>query len=296
MNRRKPSSPRAFTLLEILLAIAVSGLLLAASSYFMVSLATIWSLRTDEDSFEEHADGVAAFLQRALNEASSRHQPKWKDQDGTSSSTSTKITSSTSTTTGTTGKTSNTDATGTTAKDGTDTKSTTGTTSDTSDSNTTTGTTATTSAGQWMNAGITMTRTQADEDTEPPLLHFFFFQFPPALGATTPATTLGVEAWLKFDEKAGLAIVWKDIWSIQDTIVSNDKDLLRTTVISPFVTKINYIYYDSDAKRWNEYEAPYENNGTYAVPTFIRLVFTQNGHETTRTIRIQATARKMPLF
>jgi prepilin-type N-terminal cleavage/methylation domain-containing protein len=256
MMRRTISSTRdAFTLLEILLAIAVAGLLLGACSYFMVSLATIWTLRTDEDSFEEHADGVAVFLQKAFDEASSRHQPTWKEQTDSDSKKA-----------------------------------------DSDSKTTTTDTDSGKSAGLWTNAGVTMARIESDPQSDPPLIHFTFFQFPPALGATIPATTLGVESWLKFDEKLGLAIVWKDIWSIQETTLTSDKDLMRTSVISSFVTKIVYIYYDTDMKRWDEYETPHEYSGAYALPAFIRLVFTQNGHDTTRMIHIQATARKMPVF
>jgi len=244
---------RAFTLLEVLLAIAVAGILIAASSYMVVSLSTIWTLRTDEDSFEEHADGVAVFLQKSLDEASSRFQPTWKEQKDSDTDTDTSAE-----------KVSEADS----AK----------------------------SSGLWKNEGVSMARIDDTSTSEIPTLHFHFFQFPPALGETNPPTTIGVEAWLKFDEKHGLAIVWKDIWSIQETSTSSDKDLLRTSVISPFATKILYIYWNGDTKRWEQYDAPHEESNTYAVPTFIRLTFTMNGQETARTIRIQASARKMPLF
>jgi prepilin-type N-terminal cleavage/methylation domain-containing protein len=253
VTARISSLRRAFTLLEILLAISVAGILIAASSYMVVSFGTIWTLRTDDDSFEEHADGVAAFLSRSFDEASSRYQPTWKEQkdSDTASDTSTEKVSE----------------------------------ADSTKSN-----------GYWSNAGVTMARIDDTSMSETPTLHFYFFQFPPALGEAAPSTTVGVEAWLKFDGKNGLYIVWKDIWSIEETAASSDKDLLRASVISPFVTKIEYIYWDSDMKRWEEYETPHENSDTYAVPTFIRLTFTMNGQETVRTIHVQASARKMPLF
>jgi prepilin-type N-terminal cleavage/methylation domain-containing protein len=268
MNARCRFARRAFTLLEVLLAIAVAGILIAASSYMIVSLSTIWTLRTDDDSFEEHADGVAAFLQKAFDEASSRYQPTWKNQSTTSKSESDSSSSSSDSSS----------STETTAAEKL---------SDTESSG---------SAGLWKNAGVTMARIDDTSMTEVPSIHFYFFQFPPALGETTPPTSIGVEAWLKFDERKGLAMVWKDIWSIQDGVVSSDKDLLRTSVISTFVTKITYIYRDEDVKRWEQYDAPHEDSDTYAVPTFIRLTFTMNGQEIVRTIHVRASANKMPLF
>ena len=243
----------AFTLLEVLLAISVAGLLIAAASYMIVSLSTIWTFRTDEDSFEEHADGVATFLRKAFDEASSRYQPTWTEQQDSDTETETaseKVASADS------------------AK----------------------------SDGLWTNAGVTMARIDDTSTIEIPTLHFYFFQFPPALGMTSPSTNLGVEAWLKFDEKKGLAIVWKDIWSIQETTVTDEKDLLRTSVLSPFVTKIDYIYWDSDSKRWEEYDAPHESSDTYSVPTFIRLTFTMEGRDTVRMSHVRATEQTMPLF
>ena len=253
MNGRAHSSRRAFTLLEVLLAIAVAGILIAASSYMIVSYSAIWALRTDDDSFEEHADGVAVFLQKAFDEASSRFQPTWKEQKDSDTST------------------------------------------DTSDENTSE-VESSKSDGLWTNAGVSMARIDETSSSEVPKLHFSFFQFPPALGETAPPTTLGVEAWLKFDERRGLFIVWKDTRSVQDGVVSNDKDLLRASSVSPFVTKMDYIYRDDDTKRWEEYDAPHEFADSYTLPIFIRLTFTLNGQKTVRTIRIRASANKMPLY
>lgn len=246
---------RAFSLFEMLLAIAVTGLLLTAASYLMVSLSAIWTIRTEEDSFEEHADGVAVFIQKAFDESYSRYQPVLKTADDSD-------------------ETDDEDDDSTKQADAEDKKS----------------------VGKWTKEGVTLSRYDSNDSLTTPLLHFFFFQFPPALGTTTPHTSLGVESWLKFDEKLGLAIVWKDIWSIQETTVTDDKDLLRSSLISPFVTRLDFIYWDSDRKAWIEYDSPKEFAGTYTIPKFIRLTFSQTGRDTVRMIHVPSAERKMPLF
>jgi prepilin-type N-terminal cleavage/methylation domain-containing protein len=254
MTARLSGTRRAFSLLEVLLAIAVAGLLIGASSYMIVSFSAIWTLRADDDSFEEHADGVAVFLRRAFSEATSRRQPTYKavsDSDEKDEAT---------------------------------------------DAEKTAATESATSDGLWKNVGVTMARIDEASSAGAPTLHFHFFQFPPALGEAEPPTSLGVEAWLKFDEKRGLSLVWKDNRSRTEGIVSSDKDLLRTSVISSFVTKIAYIYRDDDLHRWEEYDEPHSYSDTYPVPVFIRLTFTLNGREIVRTIHVEATTNKMPRF
>lgn len=255
---------RAFTLLEMLLAIAITGLLIGAASYLLVSLSTIWTLRTDDAAFDEHADGVAGFLQKAFDEAYGHYQPAWKNSKDTTSEDS-------------------------------DSESSASTTTD-DDTSTKTASGDSVISGHWSNSGVTFAKIIDDNLIKKPSLHFKFFQFPPALGETNPSTTLGVEAWLIFDEKRGLAIVWKDIWSIQESTITDDRDLLRTSLVSPFVIKLEYIYWNTDRKLWLEYEEPQEESGSYAVPDFIRLTFSDHGRAITRMIHIPNAERTMPLF
>jgi prepilin-type N-terminal cleavage/methylation domain-containing protein len=269
MMRRLARVRRAFTLLEMLLAIAITGLLIGAASYLLVSLSTIWTLRTDDAAFDEHADGVAGFLQKAFDESYGHYQPEWKNSAST-----TEETASTSS----------------------DTKTTTSTTKTATDTQTTDASGNTTISNQWDNTGVSLTRIVNDDLVKKPSLHFKFFQFPPALGVTNPPTAMGIEAWLIFDERRGLAIVWKDIWTIQETTVSDDKDLLRTSLISSFVTRMDYIYWNTDRKLWLEYDEPQEESGSYTLPDFIRLSFTDRGHTITRLVHVPSAARAMPLF
>lgn len=62
------SKPRinGFTLIEILLALTIGGMLLTATSVYLVSLANIWFLRGDDQNFNQHVESVAYFLNHTL--------------------------------------------------------------------------------------------------------------------------------------------------------------------------------------------------------------------------------------
>ena len=50
------------SLLEVILAIAVAGFVLAAAVSMLVSISSIWSERSERHFFVDHVDGVTEFL------------------------------------------------------------------------------------------------------------------------------------------------------------------------------------------------------------------------------------------
>ncbi len=60
---------RAFTLLEILLALALTGLLLVGLNTFIFSMGELWGQRTDIRLFEQHVRSVTRFLEHELRAA-----------------------------------------------------------------------------------------------------------------------------------------------------------------------------------------------------------------------------------
>lgn len=68
-RRLRPRSTRAFTLLEILLALALVGLLLVALNTFVFSMAELWGQRTEPRLFDQHVRAVTRFLERELRAA-----------------------------------------------------------------------------------------------------------------------------------------------------------------------------------------------------------------------------------
>lgn len=51
-----------FTLIEVVLAIALTGLVLSAATTFLVIVSGIWLSRNDESFFQQHASGATAFV------------------------------------------------------------------------------------------------------------------------------------------------------------------------------------------------------------------------------------------
>lgn len=97
---------KAFTLLEIVLALAVTALLLSAASFFLYSLSNIWLRADTEPTLDQHYRGTCRFLEYLILQA--------KTQSSTSTSTTststTSTTSSTATSTATASSTSSTSA------------------------------------------------------------------------------------------------------------------------------------------------------------------------------------------
>ena len=60
---------RAFTLLEILLALALIALLLISMNTFVFSMSELWGQRADVRLFEQHARAVTRFLEHELRAA-----------------------------------------------------------------------------------------------------------------------------------------------------------------------------------------------------------------------------------
>jgi prepilin-type N-terminal cleavage/methylation domain-containing protein len=67
MNPRR--RPRGFTLLEILLALALVALLLVAMNTFVFSMGELWGRRTDVRLFDQHVRAVSRYLERELRAA-----------------------------------------------------------------------------------------------------------------------------------------------------------------------------------------------------------------------------------
>ena len=60
--------PRAFTLLEVLLALCLMGGLLVALNSFVFSMAEIWGSGRDERLFAQHARAVSTYVESLLHE------------------------------------------------------------------------------------------------------------------------------------------------------------------------------------------------------------------------------------
>jgi len=64
---RNPQSPIGFTLLELLLSLALVGMLLVAMNQFIFSMGELWGRGTDVRLFERHVRAVTRFVERTLD-------------------------------------------------------------------------------------------------------------------------------------------------------------------------------------------------------------------------------------
>ena len=69
LRRELRSSRRGFTLLEVLLALALLGSLLVALNVFVFSMAEAWGKGRDERLFAQHARAVTAYVETLLDNA-----------------------------------------------------------------------------------------------------------------------------------------------------------------------------------------------------------------------------------
>lgn len=74
--RRLPPQPPlrrraavAFTLMEVLIAIAITGLLFVGMNTFVFSMGEIWGRNSDKRLFDQHVRAVTRFLERELRNA-----------------------------------------------------------------------------------------------------------------------------------------------------------------------------------------------------------------------------------
>lgn len=66
-------SKQGFTLLEMLLAVALGAYLVTMMTAFLFSMAGLWGAGSNERLFEKHARGVSRFLEHSFQTASSRY-------------------------------------------------------------------------------------------------------------------------------------------------------------------------------------------------------------------------------
>jgi prepilin-type N-terminal cleavage/methylation domain-containing protein len=68
-SRRSLRSPAAFTLIEILLALSLVGLVLVSLNTFIFSMGELWGKNQDVRLFEQHVRAVTRFLENELRTA-----------------------------------------------------------------------------------------------------------------------------------------------------------------------------------------------------------------------------------
>lgn len=131
-------------------------------------------------------------------------------------------------------------------------------------------------------------------DLDDPLL-FFELEAAPALFVREGLRLPRINAYLFFEQRQGLSILWYS--NLEAEEVEDTKDLFNSPV-SPLVSNMEYAYYDAETDRWDLEPEPMEgDDGAFLLPDFIRLTFSLEGEEPLqRSLYIPKRNRDFPLF
>ena len=117
----------------------------------------------------------------------------------------------------------------------------------------------------------------------------------PALLAMEGSPLPAIRAYLYFDKRDGLSILWYSELQAEEVEAPGD---LRRTPVSPWVSQMEYAYYDIERDEWNIYDEPMEDeSGAFMLPDFLRLKFSHETYgERIRSILIPHASAEIPLF
>jgi prepilin-type N-terminal cleavage/methylation domain-containing protein len=297
-----------FTLVEILLSISISALILGSAATFLFATFNLFTTAENDPKLEFHKLGVAGFIQYAFSQALSGNSVA----GGTAAA--------------------NTTANATADLGGLNTAPTYATLVSLTVSTTTGGNTAG-GAGGNSTAGGTGGNTTDDSSTptaaapaETPNVRL---GWPPNVDATdNPYLTFNLDStnpllvweqgprpicvcWLMFKQGEGLELAWMPNVPTATTIYQqiSTSPVLRT-MLSPLVTKMEYVYYDPNSQTWNTSdEAPLAptdatqttsststTGNTYVLPDYILLTFDLNGKIEKISIPVPPLEKGVPIF
>jgi prepilin-type N-terminal cleavage/methylation domain-containing protein len=127
-----------------------------------------------------------------------------------------------------------------------------------------------------------------------PLL-FFSSEEAPALFVKEGDPLPSIQAYLHFSDREGLSILWYSAFDAEEIEQTQD---LRRTALSPYVSKIEYAYYDFEEDEWELTEDPIEeDDDSFRLPDFLQLTFAHPVEgERVRTLLVPAQSLEVPLF
>ncbi len=120
---------------------------------------------------------------------------------------------------------------------------------------------------------------------EPPSISFRLEEDVPLLvweKGPRPAVT----CYLVFREGEGLSLLWQT-----DRQRREEEREFQRTLISPHVTAVSYLFYDSEAKTWSETAKPEESkDGQQKLPDMMKLTFSIDGRTETTAVLLPPRA------
>ena len=278
------------TLLEVILAIAVAGFVLAAATSFVVSVSNIWLERNDRHFFGDHVDGVAEFLGAAFSRAGVTITLEGDENDSEAGEADNGG--------GSGDGESNADSGDREAEEApTDSTPEVDIGEDSGD-----GGGRSRDSEERGSAGLVHTASDPIAWERPPgfaryrdpLLHFRLSEPPPLLAVAGRAEIPAIHAFLFFQPDEGLSLLWYS--ELQEE--SEATEDLRRTPVSSLVSELHYIYWDERFERWEEEDEPKRGEGDdqFLLPRFLKLVFEYEGETKERIITLPVPSRDAFLF
>ncbi|MEY3001305.1 MAG: hypothetical protein RL648_1519 [Verrucomicrobiota bacterium] len=153
---------------------------------------------------------------------------------------------------------------------------------------------ATSTASTEQNQPVEWARPPGWSELDDPLLHFRQAEAP-ALFVREGSSLPAIMAFLHFEEDTGLSALWFSLFDEEE--IDDLNDLMRTP-ISPYVSKIEYAYYDLERDEWELTDDPEENDeDAFILPNYLRLTFTHPDFgERQKAVFIPAKSMELPLF
>ncbi|ADE54657.1 PulJ/GspJ family protein [Coraliomargarita akajimensis] len=264
----------AFTLLEVVLAVAVSAFVLTAATAYLISVIDIWNAREDRHFFEDHVDGVTEFLAASFSAAgyeistSSGSSGQTDGSDGSDPSDDAGDEPKLEINTGARSPTNRPDSTSTSKTSG--------------------------SLVTRAEAPISWESLPGAASFDKPLLSFSLNTRPPLLVSAEQIPFTKTQVYLHFDREDGLSLLWSS--NLQEEL--EDVNDLRRSEVSPLVSAILYIYWDERFEQWEELDEPKEGEGDedYLLPRYIKLIFEYEGVTTERLLTIPIPSTSAAIY
>lgn len=124
---------------------------------------------------------------------------------------------------------------------------------------------------------------------------FFRQREAPALLVRPGEDLPDLNCYLHWEEREGLSLLWFSNLQVE----VEDLDDLYRTPISPYVSRIEYCYYNEEDEEWETSDEPLSddrNREALRLPHFLRLTFTREEEEHTRLIFIPQRSEDAPTF
>lgn len=126
-----------------------------------------------------------------------------------------------------------------------------------------------------------------------PLLTFRLMETPPLLVFREMPLT-AIACHLLFEEGEGLFLLWHS--RLSETEELSD---IHYTQVSPFLSEVQYCYYDDEDEQWDRFDEPEEDlNGDLLLPDFLLLTFRSADLELKRDVFIYLpkVSQSIPMF